>query len=73
MGDITINKMDTIPSSHYLMGKPLNYYVIQVESAGRRKYKLVRECVAGIPDSRESGEVSLGTYGDFLRIMLLNV
>lgn len=38
--DVMVNEMGTIPLSHCSVGEPQVYYLIQVESAGRRKYKV---------------------------------
>ena len=40
IGGVLVNKMGTSPLSHRLVGEPQIYYVIQVESAGRRKCKV---------------------------------
>lgn len=44
-----INKIDTSPLSHCLVGGPLICYLIQVESAGRKKPEVGRESVTGVP------------------------
>lgn len=45
-----MNKIDTIPSSRCPVGEPLIYYLIQVVSARKRMYEVVRECVRGVPN-----------------------
>lgn len=44
-----INKIATSPLSHCLMGEPQICYLVQVESAGRRKPEVGRESVSGVP------------------------